>query len=321
MRRTLLADFETPIDADFIGGVDEARERVEKFVREKIVENPELEGDVHLSLAQLGTGSSMSIQTWLFSQGDEAGAMAAMIVDVAMEDGSAAGNGKVKYQVTIKGHTGRCAFALDYKPRSDDDSDEVPNAQGIVAQALKQNQTLHHLVVDMVRDSRQEHKEQRKEDLNEIRALRSGQIETIQTLAALYDAKHARDLETKKIEKSEGRKDEVAGFLMQGIPAVINKLVGGGKPVLQETSTPLEQMLHGFLSTFTQEQLQTTVQTGTISLKPEQMFGLLEIFKAVQEKHAQYEAAKNRSAQAQNGVASGGAATAAPDASPGTGVG
>lgn len=304
MRRTLLADFAEPaMDADFVAGSDEARERVERWVLEKLVQNPEIEGDVHLSLAQLGTGSTMSIQSWLFCQGDDASAMAAGIVDAAMEDGSAAGNGKVKYQVTIKGHTGRCAFALDYKPRSDDDSDEVPNAQGIVAQALKQNQTLHHLVVDMVRDARMEHKEQRKEDLAEIRNLRGGQIETIQTLASLYDAKHARDLETKKIEKSEGRKDEVAGFLMQGIPAVINKLVGGSKPVLQEHSTPLEQMLHGFLSTFTQEQLQTTVQSGQINLKPEQMFGLLEIFKAVQEKHAAYEAAKNRGAQAQNGVA------------------
>jgi hypothetical protein len=319
MRRTTLAELENPVvDADFIAGAEEAREKVERFIAEKIVHNQEIEGDVHLSLAQLGAGSSMSIQSWLFCQGDEAGAMAASVVDAAIEDGGAVGNGKTKYQLTINGHTGRCAFTIEYRPTSEDDLDEVPNAKGIVAQTLKHNETLHKLVVDMVRTTNHDHREQRKDYLDEIKNLRGGQIETIQTLAALYDAKHARDVETKKIEKSENRKDEVAGFLMQGIPHIVNKLVGGsagGPPVIQPTSTPLEQMLHGLLSTFTQEQLQAMVQTGQIQLRQDQMMGMLGMFQAVQEKAAAQEAARNRSPEAQNGT-SGPAQPAAPSGPP-----
>jgi hypothetical protein len=322
MRRTsILADIErqSTVDADFVAGSEEAREKIERFVTEKIAENPEIEGDVHISLSQLGAGSTMSIQSWLFSQGDDPSAMAAGIVDVAMEDGGAVGNGKTKYQVTIKGHTGRCAFTLEYRPTGEDDLDEVPNAQGIVAQTLKHNEALHKQMMQMVRLSTQDHREQRKDYLDEIKNLRGGQIETIQTLASLYDAKHAQAIETKKIEKAEARKDEVAGFLMQGIPHIVNKLVGGGREVIAPITTPLEQMLHGWLSTFTQEQLQNTVQTGQIQLRQEQMMGMLGIFQAVQEKAAAVEAAANRGPEAQNGVS--GPATAEPAVSPPSGAG
>jgi hypothetical protein len=293
MRRTLLADFESStVDADFVAGADEAREKVERFVQ-GIADNSEIEGDVHLELAQLGAGSTMSLQSWLFSQGDEPSTVAAAIVDAAIEHGSEVSNGKTKYKITIKGFRGQCAFSLEYSPTGEDDVNEVPNGMGLVAQALKHTEKAWTMVTEMMKQSQHDHRDERKSYLERIRTLEGGQIEVVQTLASLYDSKHVRDLEVKKLEKSESRKDEVAGFLMQGIPHVINKVIG--MKAVAEPSTPLEMMLHGLLSTFKNEQLQEMVQTGVIRLEKPQMMGMLEIFKAVQEKHEAREAAAHAS--------------------------
>lgn len=316
MRRTLLSDFaDSPavIDAEFCAGDPEARERVEKFVAEKIVENSEIEGDVYLELAQLGGGSTSVIESWLFSQGDDPNVVADAIVDRAMEDGGATARGKTGYQVTIKGHRGRCAFSLEYTPRDDDDPNEAPNEKGLVAQAMRHMEKLMSSSFNMIEKSQRRQDEQAKEILAENRSLRGQQIETIQTLASLYDAKHVREIEAKKMDKAEARKDEVAGFLMQGVPHIINKLAG--KAVVQAESTPLEQMLHGLLSTFTQEQLMKMTTTGTLELRQDQRMGVLGLFQALQDRLD----AKNQAQAAHTNGVTPGAGAAQASTPPATG--
>ncbi len=296
MRRTMLADFESPIDAEGCGGVPEAMEKVECFVQEKIVDNAEIEGDVTLELCQIGAGSSMVLQSWLFSQGDEPSTVAATILDSAQEHGNKVASGKTKFKLSIRGFRGQCSFVLEYGTNGEDDEDEVPNGMGLVAQALKHSREAWTMARQVMQQSFVDNREQRKTDQARIRDLEGGQIETVQTLAALYDAKHARDLETKKIEKSESRKDEVAGFLMQGIPAIINKVVGS--KAVTETSTPLEQMLHGLLSTFRNEQLQEMTTTGVLRLEQAQVMGILGMFQSLQDRHDAREAAAGRGPQA-----------------------
>lgn len=295
-RRTFVqdSDGEPVINADFVEGREEACDKVARFC-ENISDSTEIEGDVTLELSQLGMGSTLPIQHWVYSQGDDHVQVAEMIVDRAIEDGTAIGHGNVKYVLTIQGHKGRCGFTLTYPEREDDDIDEPPNQKGIVAQQMRHNESIMRMFTTMVDSTTKTMRQQLAEANARVRNFESTQIEQIKVYAELYDQRAKQQMEEKKLLASEARKDEVAGVLMQGLPVLLNKFLGpklaaaGGIPAtgappapLVAEPNPVESMMQGFLSTITPEQLHALMNAGVF--RQDQIFGFLEIFKAVNER-------------------------------------
>ena len=148
-----------------------------------------------------------------------------------------------------------------------------------------------------------------------IAELEAQYMNNAKTYEELLSGKHMRDLDLRKLDNEERRKEQVAGILMQGVPLLLNKMLSGkpmggggggggggagggpapgmpdpGKPFTEEV-TPLEHMLEGFLQTFTPEQLQD-IMAKNVFTGP-QMMMFVEIAKVVQARHEAREAAKN----------------------------
>lgn len=286
-----ITTIDEPLDVDFVAGQEEALERVTKFV-EKVSDNPDIESDVIFELCQLGMGSSAPIASFTFSPGDDISATADVIVDRAVEDGGEAGNGRMKYAVTVRDHKcGRCAFSLQFQQADDDDPDETPNERGALALQMKHNQAFMRQNGAMFESTIKTLQRTVHEQAQELTVLRKEAREGMRALSELYDARDVRQMELQKMQKGEARKDEIAGFLTQGIPLVLQKFLGGA--FVGNAATPIEQMMHGFLSSINQEQFSAMTQQGSLPLRQDQLMGFLEIYKAIQEKA---EAASTRNA-------------------------
>jgi hypothetical protein len=262
-------------DADFVAGVEEAQEKVTRFI-DKLGE-AEVEGDVTIILKQLGVGESAVIIDVTFTPGEDPVAVADSLVDAAREEGDVLG-GVRKFEITVAGHKGRCVFSLQFKEKDDDEIDEAPNGKGLVSQQMRHNEKLVKLVIGLTAETSKTSRQQLHEANERVKNLEKVHLEGIKTYAEILDAKQLRDLEMTKLLKSEERKDQVGGMLMQSIPAIANKFLGGK---VVSGPTALENMLEGFFRTFTPEQLQETVQTGNLKMRPEQMMGLMEMLKSI----------------------------------------
>lgn len=285
------------LDADYVAGVDEAKDKLLDFIEAVNVKAED--GDVVFQLSQLGMGTSSPIAVWTFSIGGDVQEMADLIVDRAVEDGSAVGRGTCKYCVTIEGKKGRKSFSLRFPDRDDDDIDEPPNERGAFAQLMRQNEQLHRSILGVVQQMVMGNKDTIKEMREDLKSARATQIEGVKVLGELYQAQHERQLEVKRLEKAETRKDELLDQAMTLAQVVANKFMGPevfkGK---DGQRTPIEQLGYRLLSSFTPAQW-SDVQKGVIKPSPTQTIALLELASALQEQDQAFEAAQGGQQQQQ----------------------
>ncbi len=268
------------VGPEVVEGIDVAVGKVHDFCV-KIQENTNIESDVNLVLAQLGGNSDRSIGRFSFAPGDEPQLVAQMIVDAAVQDGQDTLSGKRKYVVTMEEHRGRVSFALEFAEEDgyDPEEDETPNQQGVLAQSMGHAAKLMNMVRDIFDTSYGITRAQVAELMKENQSLRAGQLQGIQTMAEIYDAKHLRDIEMKKTLAHEERKDKIMGVLEASIPAVAQKLLGPKAPA---GDSPFETMTLGFLKSMNVEQLQAFVHNPAWT--EEQRIQLLHLIQAAQDK-------------------------------------
>lgn len=277
-------------DAFACTGGPEARQKVLEFLT-KVAEGLETEGELQVTLAQVAKGGAMDVTEEIYDFSDTLDKFVEDLIDAAERDAMDIGKGRIKYSIRVAGKNARCTFALKVPEREDEDVedlDELPNKKGLIAQQMQHNEVFAKLVVSQTRDSVDVLREMLREVRAENLQLKRREAEAIKMLEELRSMQFARDLEVMKIHKSEQRKDQVAGILMQGAPILISKLMSGGGPLAgamgQGSSPPagasatpppstpgkaprteLELMLEGFLKTFTQEQLIQIANSGLLS--------------------------------------------------------
>lgn len=266
-------------DAIQFQGLDTARPKVKEFL-DKVAESLETEGELRVTLSQAAKHGEQAVYETVYSFDESMEEFIDELFEKCMNDAEDIGRGKIKYSVTVAGVKGRATFSIVIPEREgedEDDLDEVPNKRGLISQQMRHNESLMKITVGFAKDNQQRLATENKELRAEIAMLKRTHVEGLKQYEELISMRHLRDIEVKKLENGERRKDQVGHILMQLAPVVASKFLGGGAKAAVEmgAKTPLEVMIEGFLSTFDQAQLGKLAQAGILS--PVQMAGFMEI--------------------------------------------
>lgn len=301
-------------DEKDIEGFDEASEKVAAFI-EKVSASMEAEGELRVSLSQTTTRSGdLDIYETVFAFDEPLESFVEEIMDAARQDAQGINRGRIKYSVKVFGHKGRVTFSLklpdrgiDGNAEEFDDVDDLPNRKGIVTQQMRHTEAFARMVVSGSKETVQTLKELLRDANARIAHLEKTHMDAIKAYEELLNMRQVRDLEFLKVERAEKRKDQVGHILMQGLPIVASKLLGGGAGAIAASvnggaNTPMEGMLEGFLMTMNQEQLQKIMASDIFT--PVQKAGLMEIIQYVIERDEARKKAANGSKQPEEAKAS-----------------
>ena len=292
-------------DAEHVDGEADAISKITLFIQ-NLMKSHEVEGSIPLELHQMGYGANEAIFTLDHELTASADESAQEIVERASQDAQGIGRGSCRYKVSAVGVKLRVTFSLKVITSEgiDDegDIDEHPNMQGVTHQLMRHNEKFMAFSIKAFDKLNGMTMRLLHEKDERIRNLESDRLTQVKSYEELIDHRHARDLEFRKLENGERRQDQVAGILMQGIPTLINAIAsrrnGGAAPALaaapplQETVTPLENMVEGLLSTFDSTQFGKIAQSGVFT--PAQLMQFAEIAKAVQQRQMDAEEARLR---------------------------
>lgn len=292
---------EDVVDAEFYAGEDVAIERVAEYLT-KVARKPEAEADLEILLHHLGGGAGGALlHAFAMAPGEDIATIAEAIVDRALDEGKTVGHGKMKFSVEVAEKTwGRQAFTLEFPDLAGDELEEAPNEAGISHQQMRHTENIMRqhggMVEFVVRQIRRDNEELRVR----VKELEAEQRANMKVMAELHDTRMVRQIEMQKLERAEARKDEVAGFLVQGVPLIMNKFLGG--QYIANASTPLENMLHGLVSSLSQDQFVGMTRTGKLELSQPQVMMFVETIKAMMEKVEAQRRTATPISHEQNGV-------------------
>lgn len=302
-------------DAEYVEGGSDARTKILAFL-EKLSRSTEVEGEVMLHLCQHGGAQEEIIYEVEFEPTSGPGEIADELVERAEEDCRGLSAKKIKYTVKAEGLAGRATFTLKCsQPEEEDleDIDDLPNRKGLMRQLMRHQETIMKIATTSQRNLMEmtnnivAEKRREVEDRNKrMETLEAQFMNNAKAYEDLINGRHMRDLELRKLENSERRKDQVGSMLMQGVPILVSKFMGGGTAAGNGNGappsgspggggpmgrTPLEHMMEGFMGTLDQEQFNAIMNSGVF--KPEQIMGLMEIFKYILERKEAEEAARS----------------------------
>ena len=282
-------------DALAVEGVDDAAQAVAKFLT-TLRKSTEADGDITLVLSQTGKGLKEVVHEMPLDFRTEIEEQVTELVDHAVEDCLGMRAKSMRYVVTAKDEDdaplkGRAAFTLKCPDTSDEDDlediEDLPNRKGLMGMLMRHQQSVmkmavggskhtHELLMSMVRE-----KDQR------IKILENAQVNNLKAFEELISGRHARDIELRRMENAERRKDQVASVLMQSAPILVGKVLGGGAGAAEMAQAPggrtqLELMLEGFLGSISQEQFGKLMELGIF--EPHQTMTLMEIIRFVMDR-------------------------------------
>jgi hypothetical protein len=295
-------------DAVTIEGGPEAYEKVKKLL-ETVRKSREIEGNVDIVLAQHGktVDDEDVVETFDFEQDSPIEDFAMAVVDRAEDDIEGHGTKSLKYVVRAEGHKARCVFTLkcdDGEEGDMDDIDDTPNRKGLMGLLMRHQQGTYKLsivqaakMIDALSATIE-----KKDEL--IDKLMSRSLENAKTYEELLSGKHLRDLELRKMENKDRRMDQLAGTVLQGVPLLMGKFLGGGAGAVAMQSAPgarttMETLVEGFVGTLDSEQFQKIINSGLFS--PIQIAGLVEIVKFIMEREEEEKKKAAAHANGQNG--------------------
>ena len=288
-------------DAFAVGGIPEAKRKIAVFL-ERQTSSIEVEGSVVVELLHFGYGETEALSTWDFdphgpNAEEEIRDLANLITEEASEDVEARGYGAQKYVVKIQKLAGQTIFRLVGPPRDnwDDDLAEGANEKGLVAQAMRHTEFMTRALAAGYADVMDQQRNMARELREENKSLRRREAGMMQAYENMLQATHLRDLEVKKMDRAEQRKDQVAGIIMSALPGISAKLLGKGTPAGATPSqpTPIESQIEAVFDTFRPEQLQQVMATGTLQLDDTQKMALFQLVSSLVEASEAREAAKS----------------------------
>jgi hypothetical protein len=287
-------------DAETCEGEEEAFKKVREFLQ-KLKKSPDADGEITIVLSQNGRGHESAVSTFEFEFAKNFDELSAEIVEAASEDCIGLSAKSMKYTVRAEGLTGRSTFTLKYSSGDDEDLDDIedlPDRKGLLGMLMRHQEGIQKVSIgaqkvtsDAAKDILDDLMASNREKDRIITEMQKSSIENIKAFEELVSGRHMRDLELRRLENSERRKDQVAGVLMQGAPILLSKFLGGGAGVAQSAASqgappggrsPLEYMLEGFVNTLDGEQFSQIMASGLF--RPEQVAGLIEMVKFMKER-------------------------------------
>lgn len=274
-----------------IEGIVEASQKVRAFLA-KYKDSTENEGVLIIELYQASVGQEEIVETFELEQGESLDKLVDEILEAATEDADGlVTGGKVKYTVKVEGLRGRVAFSLKVVAGEDEDMEDVedlPNKKGLITQQMRHNEKLMKTSMGIMEkfgnilQKALHDKDQRISDLERVH------LDGIRMFSEVAQAKHVQDMEFRKLEREETRKDQAIGVLAQGAPMLMHMVASklGGSP--PQGPSPLEQALTSFMNSIRGEQIQALIQSGIFDQG--QLMGLLEMAKTIEERQQQGQA-------------------------------
>jgi len=303
LRRTMPRNEEVE-DAESVEGAEDALHKVIQWLTKEVRESPEIEGEITILLIR-GTKKTdeETLSEIPFDPTDSIEDKAAEVVDDADTDIRQLNVASVRYTVTAENVRKRLTFTLKMS-RGDEELEDLddimePTRQGIVGLLM------NHQHVEF-KDSRKERRslmqmfqrELEKKD-KRIADLERQQMEVIKMAEDLQQGRHVREMEIRKLENGERRKEKVVDVLMNALPILAGKIMGGGQGAHELSKgawTPLEQMMYGLFGSLDREQMMRIAQSGLFTM--EQLMALKGIGDMIIER----EEAEKRERDAANGV-------------------
>jgi len=280
-------------DAFAVGGIPEAKRKIAVFL-ERQTSSIEVEGSVVVELLHFGYGETEALSTWDFdphgpNAEEEIRDLANLITEEASEDVEARGYGAQKYVVKIQKLAGQTIFRLVGPPRDnwDDDLAEGANEKGLVAQAMRHTEFMTRALAAGYADVMDQQRNMARELREENKSLRRREAGMMQAYENMLQATHLRDLEVKKMDRAEQRKDQVAGIIMNALPGISAKLLGRGSAAAAAAAgpaSPIEEQIEAIVGTLRPEQLQEVMATGTLKLDDGQKMGLFQLVSVLVER-------------------------------------
>lgn len=271
-------------NGSIIEGISEASQKVKAFLA-KYKDSTENEGTLVVELYQAAVGQEEIVETFEYEQGDSLDKLVDEILTAAVEDADGlVTGGKVKYTVKVEGLRGRVAFSLKVVAGEDEDIEDVedlPNKKGLITQQMRHTEKIMKVSMGMMEkfgnilQKAIHDKDQRISDLEKVH------LDGIRMFSEVAQAKHVQDMEFRKLEREETRKDQAMGVLAQGAPMLMHMVaskMGGAPP---QGPSPLEQALVHFMNSITQEQIQALMASNIFNQG--QLMGLLEMARAIDE--------------------------------------
>lgn len=282
-----------------IEGIGEAAQKVKAFLL-KYKDSTENEGTLVVELYQASVGQEEIIETFEYEQGESIDKLVNEILEAAQEDADGlVTGGKVKYTVKVEGLRGRVAFSLKIVAGDDEDMEDVedlPNKKGLITQQMRHNEKIMKVAMGTVEkfgnilQKAIHDKDQRISDLEKVH------LDGIRVFSEVTQAKHVQDMEFRKLEREEGRKDQAIGILAQGAPMLMSMVASkmGGKPT---GPTPLESALINFMNSISEQQIHALMASGIF--QQGQLMSLLEMAKVIQSQQESQAQPQEEAAQAQ----------------------
>lgn len=295
-------------DAIVFEGFDEAVEKVHNWLK-AVSQSTEGEGEMKVTLCQVAKGGTEDVHSDIYDFQQDLKDFAKELIEAAAADAEEIGRGRIKYSVQVDGIKGRICFALKIPVRSDseddfEDYDDVPNRKGLITQQMRHTEQMTKLLVGTVKEQSDLMLRQLRDKDARIHQLERGQVETIKAFEELVSMRHVRDIEVQKYQRAEHRKDQVSHVLVNAVPALAAKLMGGGSKEAVENfggRTPLEQMLEGLLMTFKPDQLNKLAHSDLLDIP--QKATLMEMIRYVMDRQQAEQEETRRRAEAGRGGA------------------
>jgi len=220
-------------DAESCEGMEEGKSSIRAFL-EMLKRSTEIEGEAQLELWNVGHGAEDAIYTTEWDISEPTEDVIDEIMDAAETDALNVGRGKVRFKVVVGGlkKAGRAAFTLnvpdngdDLNPEDIEDIEELASRKGLLTQLMRHQEKTIKVGLGGAAVAQATLKSQLEAAYKRITDLEGRHLETVKVYEELLSAKHMRDLELRKLDNDERRKEQVAGILMQGFPILLNKFM------------------------------------------------------------------------------------------------
>ena len=251
------------IDVPHVEGKDVAQTTIEKWLK-KMVENPEDERDLGVTLYHVSNRGKREkdIHFARLKIGDDVIEFAGRLIDEAAEN-CEMNRGRNKYLIRVRGKDGCKGFTLesphltrDDHPLTSRDFDDEPDMKGFLAQVMRHKEAETKLLLQVVHEWREEVKEEKDALRRENRELRQVEHGLRLRTEQVINMQFARDMEIRKVQRSEQRKDKALDQVAQIGRRLLEAkgiLPPAPPPVIGEKA-PIEARVMQFVSSLTPEQ-------------------------------------------------------------------
>lgn len=157
-------------------------------------------------------------------------------------------------------------FAVESRALADGDGPVgsfPPTATGALALELTNNQNTMRLLTSCIGSFVTQQSTTIRELRAQNEALLNDRLETIRLIEDLQSAKHVREMEMKRLEATEARKNEMVADLLPFASAALNKVTG--KQLVRQRSSEIELAAKALAGTLSMEQLDTLRESGALT--------------------------------------------------------